>query len=583
MTIRTRASQVERFREDVERFSRTLQERGDAAADLLGPRAGLEQSPDLLRRALDELRFRHEQLVLAEAELRAQVDALAQAGLRAEAEKQRYVDLFEAAPDPYLVTDLAGIVRDANAEAVELFAIEPRFLHGKPVTGLVTAGGKVSLRESLVALLRSGERVTTVDCFAKPRGREPVACSSRIAVASRGSRLHWIFRRTTAETEARSRAARDAEELLARERTARRLITQSAEAKDRFVAVLAHDLRSSPNAVLSWIEILRRELLDRSARDRAFDAIERSAKVQVQLLDGLVDIAQVASSGAGIDLEPVDLVTIVGMVVEEHGATVTAKGIELRIDTPSWPVRVMGDPRRLAQAASIVVRNALVAAATGDTVAIGLVEGDDSVELVVTDARTDLDVSRVFELPTYHGEAADDTRAVDLWIVKRLVELHLGEVRATSNRAETRFFLSLPLLAAPPRSRAPDAAPLLGVRIVLVVHDDDLRDVFAMVLRRAGAEVRTATETTGALVLLRHGDFDVVVCDLEIPGAHAHVVVQAIRAAFPETSTIALSSFASSADVERTLAAGFDAHLAKHTSPTEIVETVRGVVPLRSS
>lgn len=581
MTSRNRSSQVERFREDVERFSRKLKERDEGAADLLGPRADLEQSPEVLRRALDELRFRHEQLALAEAELRAQVDALAQAGRQAEAERQRYVDLFEAAPDPYLVTDLAGIIRDANASAVELFAIELRFLHGKPVTGLVMSGGKVPLRESLVALLRSGERAATLDCLTKPRGGAPVACSTRIAVASRGSRLHWTFRRASVENEANARAARDAGELLARERAARKIITQSAEAKDRFVAGLAHDLRSSPNAVLSWIQILRREVLDRPSRERAFDAIERSAKMQVHLLDGLLDIAHVASSSARVELEPVDLVSLIASVVDAHDASITAKGIQLDIETPSWPVRVMGDPRRLAQAASVLLGNALDAAATGDTVTVGLVLHGDVADIVVTDARTGLDVSSCFELPTYHGDANDDEGAVGLWVVKRLAELHLGEVRASSTSTETRFSISLPLHEAPPLPRVLDAAPLSGVRVVLVVHEDDHRDLFAIVLRRAGAEVRTAVDATTALVLLRHGDFDVVLCDLEIPGTHAHVVLQAIRAAFPETSTIALSSFATGPDVERSLGAGFDAHLAKHSPTPEIIAAVRGAVPPR--
>src|SRR5690606_21583456 len=102
-----------------------------------GPRTTLHQDPSALREALEELRVQHEELVVAEEELRAQLDELGRMGLRLEAERERYADLFERAPDAYLVTDRFGVIRDANAAAVRLFCLEIRYLRGKPMSAFV--------------------------------------------------------------------------------------------------------------------------------------------------------------------------------------------------------------------------------------------------------------------------------------------------------------------------------------------------------------------------------------------------------------------------------------------------------------
>ncbi len=105
------------FAEKMDEFQTRLETGRSRTAKLLGPTPELLQEPDVLRDALAELRVQHEELIVAEEELRAQVEELGRVSIAFEAERVRYADLFDRAPDPFLVTDRAAVVRDANSAA----------------------------------------------------------------------------------------------------------------------------------------------------------------------------------------------------------------------------------------------------------------------------------------------------------------------------------------------------------------------------------------------------------------------------------------------------------------------------------
>lgn len=595
MTVRIRPSGVDRFRNEVEDFVLALEARNERTRDLLGPREDLDQSPEVLQRALDELRFRHEELLVAEEELRTQLDALAQVGLHAEAERQQYVDLFEAAPDAYLVTDLGGLVRDANTAAVSLFAIELRFLRGKPTTGLVSLAGEGSLHEALAALVRSGEPATTLSCLVKPRGGRSIPCSARIAVASHGTRLLWAVRRVDPELDRSldlARALRDKEELLERERQAREELQRANEAKDRFIAVLSHDLRSPLNAILGWVQMLRREVLDSTARNRAFETIERNALAQARLIDELLDISRMAADQFHLELGPVDLAVLAGALVEGSLPAAQKAGVTLRFEGPSDPARIMGDARRIEQIATNLVANALKFTHSGGEVVVAVTTNDGVAELSVRDTGRGIRASllpKLFDLYTQERSdvASRHGLGLGLWIAKRLAELHLGTIRAESagEGQGATFTISFPMrneLTPEPAEEAPvSTTELRGLRVLVVDDEDDARDLSMAILRRARADVRAASGAAAALDELRNGDFDVVVSDLEMPGTDGFAFVRAVRGAHPRLGVIAVSGYATRDDSDRALAAGFDGHLPKPCRAEDLVEAVRRVALLR--
>ena len=183
MSFRVKARGAEIFTQRVQASTEDLRRRDQQTSKLLAPRTELGQDPAMLQEALEELRFHHDATVLAEEKLRTQLDELTRLGLRIESERARYVDLFEHAPDPYLVTDGMGVIRDANAAAVGLFGLEYRFLRGKPLAGFLERGH--GIHAALDKLTRSGEALGALECTVLPRGGDPVAVVARVSLSAR--------------------------------------------------------------------------------------------------------------------------------------------------------------------------------------------------------------------------------------------------------------------------------------------------------------------------------------------------------------------------------------------------------------
>jgi PAS domain S-box-containing protein len=146
-------------------------------------------------------------------ELRRQNDELAAAQRTIEHERQRYRDLFEFAPDAYVVTDTAGMIREVNRAAADLFGIAQHAVVGKPLVLYLAPAS----RSAFYALLRrgpQGEGMQTWEAVVQPRNRGPVPVSVRMAriqdFDETSHTLRWVLRDITEQIEARDAADRHA-------------------------------------------------------------------------------------------------------------------------------------------------------------------------------------------------------------------------------------------------------------------------------------------------------------------------------------------------------------------------------------
>jgi PAS domain S-box-containing protein len=163
----------------------------------------------ILSEVFQDLSITLEELQVADEELRQQNEELALARQHAEAERQRYQELFDFAPDAYLVTDKALLIQEANHAAATLLAVPKQRLRGKPFILFVDPAEQQVFYDHLAHLSQPGE-VSSWEMRLRPRHSPPlyVAISVGIAHHTQGHpvALRWLLRDISARIAAQQQA-----------------------------------------------------------------------------------------------------------------------------------------------------------------------------------------------------------------------------------------------------------------------------------------------------------------------------------------------------------------------------------------
>lgn len=229
------------------------------------------------------------------------------------------------------------------------------------------------------------------------------------------------------------------ESLLANERAARENAERADRMKDEFLATLSHELRTPLNAVLGWAQILRLKTADGTDDvKRGLEAIERNARLQTQLIDDLLDMSRIISGKVRLDAQSVYPIASIEAAIETLLPTAATKGVRIEKSLAADAGPVSADPSRLQQVVWNLLSNAVKFTPRGGTVQVVLAVVDDSISIDVTDTGIGIEpdfISHVFE--RFRQADASTSRShsglgLGLAIVKQLVDLHGGTVRATS-------------------------------------------------------------------------------------------------------------------------------------------------------
>jgi signal transduction histidine kinase/ActR/RegA family two-component response regulator len=415
----------------------------------------------------------------------------------------------------------------------------------------------------------------------------------------------WSFSDITVRRHAEDAAREAADErkhLLESERNARADAERASAMKDEFLATLSHELRTPLSAILGWAQVLRLRTSNQEELRRGLEAIERNARVQAQLIEDLLDMSRINSGKLRLDIQPVDPVTFVEAALETVRPAAEAKAIRLekRLEAATGPVS--GDPHRLQQVVWNLLSNAIKFTPHEGTVTVELHRDDSHVELTVRDTGIGIRpefLPYVFE--RFRQADATTTRmfgglGLGLSIVRRLVELHGGTVRAMSagEGQGSTFVARLPVAreyaivgGRPVRAHfAPttfdfEHADLAGLKVLVVEDEADARDLAQRVLSECHANVLTASTASEAIAAVEQEKPDVIVSDIGMPDVDGYELLRRIRALGPERGgrvpAIALTAFARTEDRMRALRAGFLVHVAKPVEPSELVATVASV------
>ena len=260
------------------------------------------------------------------------------------------------------------------------------------------------------------------------------------------------FGTNTDITEERNKAE-ERERLLDSERSARAESERAGRMKDEFLATLSHELRTPLNAILGWSQLIRRGVDDKETLEEGISVIERNARVQVQLIEDLLDMSRIISGKVRLDIQSVDVSSFVDAAIETVSPSAEAKGIRLQkiVDHHAGPIS--GDPGRLQQVVWNLLSNAIKFTPKGGRVQVLVERVNSHIELSVTDTGQGIKAEflpHVFE--RFRQADATTTRAhgglgLGLAIVKHLVELHGGTIDAKSagEGQGSTFTVSLPI------------------------------------------------------------------------------------------------------------------------------------------
>jgi PAS domain S-box-containing protein len=370
------------------------------------------------------------------------------------------------------------------------------------------------------------------------------------------------------------------------ERRALEALRETDRRKDEFLAMLGHELRNPLVPLRNAVQVLRRLVAPGDPQRWALDLIDRQVATMVRLIDDLLDVSRVLRGLVTLRPEPLELGEVVRRALESAEPLLAARGHQLELGLAREPLRVDGDPVRLAQVIVNLLDNAAKYTDAGGRVWLTVERHGAEAAIRVRDTGMGISPSllpRIFE-PFEQGartlDRAQGGLGIGLALVRRVVELHGGRIEAHSpgpgQGAEFLVWLPLAEPAAPVRQAEPAPSPAAagpGLRVLVVDDDPAVAESTAVLLQLDAHEVATAASGPEALALAATFHPQVALLDIGLKGMDGYELASRLRRQTPGHEgllLVAVSGYGHAAAVSQSITAGFDLHLVKPVPPEEL-------------
>ncbi len=377
--------------------------------------------------------------------------------------------------------------------------------------------------------------------------------------------------------------ARERDEQLQRAITAQALAEEASRTKDRFLAVLGHELRNPLAPALTALELMKLRGGDALQRER--EVLERQISHMTRLVNDLLDISRLTRGKVDLVKRRFETGAAVERAVDMAGPLIEQLGHVLSVNVAYAGLPIDADQDRIVQVLVNLLTNAARYTPSGGRIALRSSVVGESVEIVCEDNGPGVVPELV---PTLFDPFTQGPRSIarqqgglglGLALARSLTELHGGRLRYEPvDPHGSRFIVSLPAAAAGVADAAepqPISEPLVIPRRVLLVEDNmDGLEMMRLALETRGHQVQSASDGRSAVGIAAAFRPDVAVLDIGLPGLDGYDLARALRAAHPQLRLIALTGYGQDADAEAAHRAGFDAHCTKPIAIAALLEQI---------
>lgn len=411
------------------------------------------------------------------------------------------------------------------------------------------------------------------DLEARPRTFHALGSRTNLTLVDRPVRIQSLISTVQSALDARRRQYQ-VRDLMAK-------LEDRVQERDRFLAILGHELRNPLGAIL-----LASQMTDENGRldDEHAQLIERQARNLTRIVNDLLDLSRVVSGKIVIQPQRIDLRAVAQQATETLAEFARSHGVLVTLDAPHEPLPADADPVRADQIFSNVLTNAIKYTPEGGHVQMSLSREGDHAVLCVRDDGVGIAPDRlgkVFELFAQAENAIGRSQGgmgIGLALVKNLVELHGGTITVQSDGVGKgcQFTIRLPIAEALPAAsevarstlvRAPEKAR----RIVVVEDNTDVRELLRLKLHRLGHTVHAVGDGVTGVDAIVGGRPDMALIDIGLPRLDGYQVAMQVREKLGrEIVLVAVSGFGQPEDKRKAMEAGFDDHITKPADMNDI-------------
>jgi signal transduction histidine kinase len=386
----------------------------------------------------------------------------------------------------------------------------------------------------------------------------------------------------------RSRAR---EKTLAIESAARTEMERLNQVKDRFLSVLAHELRNPLAPMTFALEIMRQPRAGAETLNRAREAMHRQVAQLTRLVNDLLDVSRINTNKLSLQKKRISLAAMVAQAQEAVAPAIAQYGHKLEVNVPQTGAEVVADGVRVTQVISNLLHNAAKFTPAGGSISLDVRMEQGHAHITVRDSGIGFDAkasSRLFDM--YHQEESVVSASglgVGLALARQLVEMHGGTISASSpgKGLGAEFVVRFPdgMAACPePASAAPPPPKRPGVRWRVLIVDDnaDAADTLAFLVGAMGHDWRVAYEARAALAIAHEFEPELALLDIGLPGDMDGYELAATLRKAPfgrALHLVAVTGWGQAQDQRRANEAGFDRHYTKPMEPSMLEELLNGL------